>query len=93
MKIRYAGAANTLQCSLIKQWERGCMDGPAMSISSGPKDYLKNDVWTLLEKGAERVLLLRSDAPGKGWGALFFVSQSPAGGWTDAIGKAVEVFK
>jgi hypothetical protein len=92
------GAADALPCTLIKEYvegetETGWIEHQAMSISSGPKDYFKNDIWELFQRGAARVLLLRSDARGKGWGALFCVTQDQGGHWIDVTGKAVEVYR
>jgi hypothetical protein len=46
--------AITIEVSVIRRWRRGEIDGPAMSASSGPKDYLRNHVFFVFERSPER---------------------------------------
>jgi hypothetical protein len=83
--VRYADSQQGLPISLIATWNRGDIAAPVMSASSGPKEYLKNDVWLLFDthKQVNRVILVRSA------GALFFLMRDGANCWFDVKGKQV----
>lgn len=71
VKVRYEGG-EPLECGLIHVYKRTDADvrrGPIMSASSGPKDYLGNQIIALFESDEriEQVLLLSHGA------ALFVV--------------------
>jgi len=81
-----AGDGRSIEAALIREWAAGEMDGPVMSSSSGPKDYLKNAAWMLLDRtSAARVALIKSTA------ALFFLWQRSDGEWFDVGGNPVAV--
>ena len=51
-RVRYVDSPDSLAVKLIKTWKRGDIK-PVMSASSGLKDYIKNQVWTLFEHDKE----------------------------------------
>lgn len=65
--VRYAGEQASLRVALIASYRRGCshLAGyPQMSSSSGPKDYLKNEIHALLmSPGIDEVYLVRGRGP------------------------------
>lgn len=65
--VRYHGEEARLRVVLIASFRRGGVElagYPQMSASSGPKDYLKNEIWTLLETlKADEVYLVRGRGP------------------------------
>lgn len=86
--VRYAdGDGRLLKAEVIFTWTRDDFPhGAFMSISSGPKDYLKNDVWTIFEtvKAADTVVMLRAAGP------TFFLIHA-AHQWFDVTARPVEV--
>ena len=64
-RIRYKGADQVMTVTLIHAWHRGDIPAPIMSASSGPKSYLKNDVFYLFETNPqiEAVLMVRGKGP------------------------------
>ena len=67
--VRYRGQDRTLRVSLIRAWTREELPEPVMSTSSGPKDYIRNQVYMLFQAhpSAKRAALMRSA------GALFLL--------------------
>ena len=65
--LSYPGKTGTLRVALIARYSRGCprLAGyPRMSASSGPKDYIGNDIYFALERsGADELLILRASGP------------------------------
>jgi len=65
-RISYKDAPDqALTVRLIHAWHRGDITAPIMSASSGPKAYIKNDVYYLFETNPliEAVLMVRSSGP------------------------------
>ena len=68
MSYRVSSAADPnmgLTVNLIRAWDR---DDPqvqecAMSASSGPKDYLRNQIWAIFDRyeGVRRILMVRGE--------------------------------
>ena len=83
IKVHYVGDARTLRIRLIYSWHRGDIDGPVMSTSSGPKAYVKNQVWTLFSAvpNAVRVIAVRASGP------MFFLIQDDTKCCFDVTGK------
>jgi hypothetical protein len=65
--VRYADESSSLHVVLIGSFRRGGSElagYPQMSSSSGPKDYLKNQIWDLLDATkADEVYLVRGRGP------------------------------
>ena len=85
IKVHYVGDTRTLRIRLIYTWNRGDMDGPVMSTSSGPKNYIKNQVWELFAAcpNAVRVVAVRASGP------MFFLIQDEHKCWFDVARKQV----
>jgi len=86
IRIHYADSPNVaLTVRLIYTWERSGMSGPVMSASSGPKDYIKNQVWEVFESAPRsiRVVAVRANGP------MFFLVQMDDRCWFDMAGKQV----
>ena len=47
--VRYADAAEHLHVREIITWDRGDIPHPIMSASSGPKAYLRNDIYEVFQ--------------------------------------------
>lgn len=50
--IRYAGTSHWFTALVTQTWKRDDAEmrlGPVMSSSSGPKDYLRNDIWKVFQ--------------------------------------------
>lgn len=65
-RVSYKGAPDqSLTVTLIHAWHRGDIDHAVMSASSGPKEYIKNDVFYLFEDNPliEAVLMVRANGP------------------------------
>ena len=65
-RVRYKDAPEQgLTVRLIHAWHRGDIPAPIMSTSSGPKPYIKNDVFYLFEANPDidAVLMVRSGGP------------------------------
>ena len=87
LRIRYAGAGPpaALTVRLIHSWNRGDVtSAEIMSTSSGPKDYLKTQVYEIFEAKAEidRVAMVRGNGP------TFFLLRAN-GAWFDITGKQI----
>ena len=55
-----------LTVRLIKTWKKGDLgDSPIMSASSGPKDYIRNQIWAIFDADHEidAVSLVRASGP------------------------------
>jgi len=50
-----------IEVNLIQSWRRGDIPEPAMSASSGPKDYTRNHIWAIFDRypSVHRVLMVR----------------------------------
>lgn len=86
--VRYADSQSSLRVRHIFQWDRGDFPrGATMSASSGPKDYVKNQVYALLAAAptADLVVMVRASGP------TFFLVKDVDGNWFDVTGKQVEV--
>lgn len=81
--IRYAEGGPTLTVRPIFAWNRGDIH-PVMG-SSGPKDYIKNDVWALFEANPEvdRIVMVRAS------GSPFLLMRHADGCWFDITGKQI----
>jgi len=67
-RVRYKGADRSLEVRLIHTWHRGDLElanCPIMSASSGLKEMMKNDVWTILnaDKAIDAVSMVRASGP------------------------------
>ena len=84
--VRYPNSPRALQVSVIQTWKRGVIP-KSISGSSGPKGYLKNDVFFLFERQsrAAEVALVRSSA------ALLFLWRDQEGRWFDVGDEPVVV--
>ena len=84
MTIRYAEGGQALDVRLIASWKRGFMPGPIMSNSSGPRDYLKNDIWAFFNANPnfDEIVMVRASGP------PFLLARSQ-GYWFDMAGKQV----
>ena len=86
--VRYLGSARSLRVALIGRYTPGCSDlagYPQMSSSSGPKDYLKNQIWNALEHTkADELVIVRASGP-------TFALLRKGGEWYDVAGERVEV--
>ena len=89
MTIRYAGSEERMEVSTIREWARGDVPAPVMSASSGPKDYIKNQVFAEFASrpDLERILMVIGTAKTSVPFCLFLVS----GEWRDATKKSVRV--
>ena len=62
-RVSYKDAPDqALSVRLIHAWHRGDITAPVMSASSGPKAYIKNDVYALFEANPaiDAVLMVRA---------------------------------
>ncbi len=65
-RICYKDAPDqALRVTLIHAWHRGDIDHAVMSASSGPKEYVKNDVYAVFETNPaiDAVLMVRGNGP------------------------------
>lgn len=65
-RVRYKDAPDqAMHVTLIHAWHRGDIPAPIMSASSGPKAYLKNDVFYLFETNPliDAILMVRGNGP------------------------------
>jgi hypothetical protein len=66
-RLRYADSPQSLAVVLLCSYKRGCSElagYPQMSASSGPKDYMKNGIYALLQApGVDEVYLVRGRGP------------------------------
>lgn len=65
-RVNYKAAPDqALTVRLIAVWHRADITAPIMSASSGPKAYIKNDVFALFEgnPAIEAVLMVRGHGP------------------------------
>ena len=89
MIVRYQGDARSIDVKVWEDYARGDIPAPVMSASSGPKAYLKNDIFYAFESdpAIERIRLVvghyRQSVPF----ALFF----KLGCWRDCSGRPVEI--
>jgi hypothetical protein len=76
------------QVRSIFTWNRGDIKEQVLSTSSGPKDYIKNDVWRVFDlwPRVNRVDLMRTRA-----GALFLLMRDSDNCWLDRAGKQVKL--
>lgn len=88
MRLRYKGSSNALTVTIIHEWERDDIPTPVMSASSGPKDYLKNQIYTVFHGDLEvdRVAMVIGRGPA-------FVITRKGGKWFDSTRKEVEVYR
>jgi hypothetical protein len=88
LRIQYAEGGPLLEVRAIAAWDRGFMDAPVGS-SSGPKDYIKNDIWSIFQAQPEvnRVVMVRAS------GSPFLLIRSTDNRWYDVTGKQVIVAK
>ena len=87
MKVRYADSTESLTVRTIYSWDHNSLPEMAMSTSSGPKDYLKNQAYVALNAapGIDRVIMVRaSDTP-------FFLIHHKTGTWHDVTGREVVI--
>jgi hypothetical protein len=83
--IRYADGGASITVDLIHSWKRDEIAPPVMSNSSGPKDYVKNQIWALFNANPDvvKVVMVR------GRGPFFLLTQTKDGCWFDMTGKQV----
>jgi hypothetical protein len=66
IRLSYKDAPDrALIVRLVRSWDRGDIDAPIMSASSGPKAYVKNMVFALFESNAaiDAVLMVCGGGP------------------------------
>lgn len=70
---------------MVYAWNRGDIDAPVMSSSSGPKDYIKNQIWSVFNQRPEvtRVVMVR------GGGPPFLLMRTRDNYWFDVTGEQV----
>jgi hypothetical protein len=83
VNIRYAGGGESLDVRPIFAWDRGFIDAPVGS-SSGPKDYIKNQIWAVFnaQPAVDRIVMVRAS------GSPFLLLRVK-GAWFDVTGKPV----
>jgi hypothetical protein len=83
-RVRYAEGGKSLEVTSIYSWNRGDIAAPVMSSSSGPKDYIKNQIFAIFQDDPKinRVVMVRANGP------TFFLYQVD-GCWFDVTGKQV----
>lgn len=81
-RVRYIDGSKSIAITLLHTWNRG--EVVPISGSSGLKEYIKNDVWSLFEAnlGVDRIVMVRGNGP------TFFLMRN-RGCWFDATGKQV----
>lgn len=84
MKIRYADGGAALDVRLIAVWRREVLPGPVMSSSSGPKDYLKNQIWSAFNqvRAVDLIAMVRASGP-------MFLLLRAGGRWHDVTAREV----
>ena len=86
--VRYPDRARSLHVALIGRYAPGCSElagYPQMSSSSGPKDYLKNQIWNALNHTkADELVIVRASGP-------TFALIRKGDEWYDVGGERVEV--
>lgn len=82
--VHYEEGGPSLTAELIRAWNRGDIDH-AISGGSGPKDYVKNDIFAAFEARPEvdRILMLRAAGP------PFLLLREDGKYWFDVTGKQV----
>lgn len=83
--IRLAEGGPSLEVNVVYEWNRGDLRGPVMSAGSGPKDYIKNDVWALFAANpmVDRIIMVRAGGP------PFLLMRRTDGYWFDMAGKQI----
>lgn len=84
-RIEYAAGGPALDVREIFTWDRGDLAAPVMSSSSGPKDYVKNQIWGLFNANPRlaRVVMVRAEGP------PFLLLKRDDGFWFDVTGVQV----
>ena len=82
------GPGGALPVDVIHRWKRGDLPAPVMSASSGPKDYIENQIWSVFHADAE----VESVAMVRGNGPAFIIIQK-GGHWFDVAQKELEARK
>ena len=91
MRVAYKhDPAIGITVNLIRSWKRGEIAEPVMSASSGPKAYLRNDIWSIFDTYPDiaRVLMVRGEYLRS---IPFLLMVSESGQVVDMAGKAVVV--
>lgn len=92
MKLAYAANPDrSMVANLIHVWDRADIPAPKMSVSSGPKDYTRNHIFTVFDRypWAARVLMVRglySSIGSEGKPSPMFLLIEDAAGTTFDIG-------
>jgi hypothetical protein len=82
--------------NLVASWKRGEIE-QVMSASSGPKDYLKNQIWQVFEdnKAVDRVLMVRGEysqiGPDKHMSPPFVLTVESSGKAYDMAHREVDI--
>lgn len=85
MTVRYADSSKEISIDPIALWKRGDIAAPVMSNSSGPKDYVKNQIFALFEEIPEAVAVVMV----RGRGVPFCLIQTKDGAWRDITARQV----
>ena len=87
--IRYVDGEQSLKVRKIATWDRATMPDPVMSASSGPKDYIKNQIWAVFDKNPaiDRIVMVRASGP------PFLLLRGPESCWFDVTGKQIVLAK
>jgi len=82
--VRYADSGPSLSVREIHTWNRDDLTAPVMSASSGPKDYIKNQIYALFQQrpAVYQVMMVRAGGPP-------FLLLRETGGWIDVTGSRV----
>jgi hypothetical protein len=90
LRLQYSDdGEQSLEVRLIRVYHRSdpdIRDGPVMSISSGPKDYVKNQICSVFEQdlAIEDVSVVRANGP-------MFIIMRKGSQYFDVSGREVEV--
>jgi hypothetical protein len=90
MRVSYReDPAVSFTANLIRAWARGEIEGPVMSTSSGPKDYVRNHIWAIFDRFPDvaSVLMVRGEYTHS---RPFLLVTNEAGQIFDMAGKEVE---
>lgn len=88
-KLSYLpGSAQNLDVRVVVSWLRGDIDGMVMSASSGPKDYIKNQIYAAFQQvpAVEEIALMRAGGPA-------FLVLRAGGRYFDATAREISVTK
>ena len=88
MTVRYADGDKSIAVSIVGEWARGEVR-MVMSASSGPKDYIKNQICAVFEQvpAIESIRMVIGEYKTSVPFCLFRVGEE----WRDCVGKKVVI--